>query len=264
MSTTRTDVERAVRKRYSEAAQQRVAELCCPVEYESRYLEAIPGEIIERDYGCGDPSRHLRPGETVLDLGCGGGKICYIASQVVGPTGRVIGLDMNDEMLALADSHRAAIAERIGFSNVSFRKGKIQDLALDYARLEAYLATHPVSTGEDLDRVEAWTSEQRRLTPLIPDGSVDVVVSNCVLNLVPPRDKPTLFREIHRVLRKGGRAVISDIVCDEEVPAELQSDPSCGRAASPARSARIDCSGRSRRPTSTGRASSGVTTGHGR
>ncbi|NIM61549.1 MAG: methyltransferase, partial [Acidobacteria bacterium] len=71
----------------------REAELCCPVEYDRRYLEVIPAEILERDYGCGDPSRHVRSGDTVLDLGSGGGKICYIASQIVGPEGRVVGLD---------------------------------------------------------------------------------------------------------------------------------------------------------------------------
>jgi SAM-dependent methyltransferase len=167
----------------------------------------------------------LRRGEVVLDLGSGGGKICYIAAQVVGAEGRVIGIDMNDEMLQLAESHREAIAERLGYSNVSFYKAKIQDLSLDYGKLERFLADHPVGTVEDWERLEAWQSDQRRRSPLIADGSVDVVVSNCVLNLVPAQDKAGLFREIHRVLRNGGRAVISDITCDEDVPAELRADP---------------------------------------
>src|SRR5688572_8617575 len=85
-------IETAVRSRYSAAANQRVEALCCPVDYKAEYLKVIPAEVIERDYGCGDPSQHVRPGETVLDLGCGTGKICFIASQVVGPTGRVIGV----------------------------------------------------------------------------------------------------------------------------------------------------------------------------
>ena len=102
------DSELAVSDRYSGAAHEREEALCCPVEYDPRYLEAIPDEVLERDYGCGDPSAWLREGETVLDLGSGGGKICFIASQVVGPRGRVIGVDMNDDMLALA--RRAAPA----------------------------------------------------------------------------------------------------------------------------------------------------------
>src|SRR5690242_12310443 len=84
------NVDAAVRERYSAASQQREETLCCPVDYDARYLQAIPAEVLERDYGCGDPSKHVRPGETVLDLGSGGGKICFIAAQVVGPSGRVI------------------------------------------------------------------------------------------------------------------------------------------------------------------------------
>ena len=87
MSGTST-VEHAVKERYSNAATAREAALCCPVDYDKSYLEIIPQEIIDRDYGCGDPSKHLRIGETVLDLGSGGGKICYIASQVVGAKAR--------------------------------------------------------------------------------------------------------------------------------------------------------------------------------
>jgi hypothetical protein len=87
------DVERIVKTRYAAGAQKLSPDLCCPVDYDPRYLEVIPDEVLERDYGCGDPSRHLRSGETVLDLGSGCGKICFIASQVVGPTGRVIGVD---------------------------------------------------------------------------------------------------------------------------------------------------------------------------
>ena len=97
------DVERAVRERYGAAAQAKENALCCPVDYDPHYLAIIPQEILDRDYGCGDPSRHLQQGETVLDLGSGGGKICYIAAQIVGAKGRVIGVDRNDEMLSLAN-----------------------------------------------------------------------------------------------------------------------------------------------------------------
>ena len=224
MSNT-TDLEQAVSDRYSRAATARLDELCCPVDYEPRYLEAIPQEILERDYGCGDPTRFVRPGETVLDLGCGGGKACYIASQVVGPKGRVIGVDMNDEMLALAESHREAIGNRLGYHNGSFCRGRIQDLALDPRRLERYLAENPVSDEVGLAVLEEWKAAQRREHPLIASSSIDVIVSNCVLNLVRPEDKHELFDEMYRVLRNGGRAVISDIVCDKEVPERMRTDP---------------------------------------
>jgi SAM-dependent methyltransferase len=219
------DVEEAVRARYSAGAKAREAALCCPVAYDPKLLDAVPEEVLERDYGCGDPTRYVRPCETVLDLGSGGGKACFLASQLVGPKGRVIGVDMNDDMLALARRAAPEVARRLGFANVEFRKGKIQDLALDLEKLDAWLAKHPVRSAEDLARLEAKIAELRRLEPLVLDASVDVVVSNCVLNLVRPEDKHRLFREIHRVLRQGGRAVISDIVSDEDIPDRLARDP---------------------------------------
>ncbi len=225
MSTDSLDVERAVRDRYSEAAQAREAALCCPVEYDTRYLEIIPQEIIERDYGCGDPTRWIKEGETVLDLGSGGGKACYIASQVVGATGRVIGVDMNDEMLELAHKHRQAIGETLGYHNVEFHKGRIQDLGLDLGKVEARLADKPIRGLGDWEALETWQEELRRSQPMIADDSIDVIVSNCVLNLVKPEAKEQLFGEMHRVLKRGGRVVISDIVCDEEVPQHMQDDP---------------------------------------
>ncbi len=224
MSVERHDTDRSVLDRYSMAAAAREAELCCPVEYDRRYLEVIPAEILERDYGCGDPSRHIRSGDTVLDLGSGGGKICYIASQIVGPEGRVVGLDVNEDMLRLAESHREAVGDRIGHHNVEFHKAKIQDLALDVRALEKKLAERPARTALDLDEIESWKKRQRRERPLIADDSVDVVVSNCVLNLVREDDRERLFAEIFRVLRSGGRAVIADIVSDETVPQAMKDD----------------------------------------
>lgn len=217
--------ETAVKDRYAQAAQAREALLCCPVDYDPRYLAAIPDEVLERDYGCGDPSRHLRPGETVLDLGSGTGKICFIASQVVGPEGRVIGVDMTPEMLEVARRNAPAVAERVGFANVEFRRGRIQDLALDLDLLERRLAERPVTSAEGFLELERLIADLRGLEPLVADESVDVVVSNCVLNLVANAAKQQLFHEIFRVLRRGGRAVISDIVSDEPVPLELQHDP---------------------------------------
>jgi arsenite methyltransferase len=218
------DVEAAVRERYSKAARSAEPALCCAVEYDTRYLEIVPDEIVERDYGCGDPSKYVRPGETVLDLGSGGGKICYIAAQIVGPTGRVIGIDCNAEMLALARRHREAVGNVLGYHNVEFRTGRIQDLALDLDLLERHLAEHPVATGADWLAAQTTADRLRAEQPLIADESVDVIVSNCVLNLVREGDRRQLFAEMHRVLKRGGRAVISDIVCDEEVPASLQRD----------------------------------------
>src|SRR6266536_2945381 len=139
-----TELESAVRGRYAAASQQHEACLCVPSQgYEPQYLKMIPQEIIERDYGCGDPSRYVNPGEVVLDLGSGGGKICYICAQKVGENGKVIGVDFNQPML----------------------------------------------------------------------------------NLVRPGDKRSLFEEMFRVLKVGGRCVISDIVSDEDVPQDMQDDP---------------------------------------
>src|SRR5438552_14062278 len=106
LMSTVMNVESAVRQRYSQASQTKADALCCPVEYDRQFLKIIPAEVIERDYGCGDPSRYLKAGETVLDLGSGAGKICFIAAQVVGASGKVIGVDMNDDMLALARKHQ--------------------------------------------------------------------------------------------------------------------------------------------------------------
>ncbi|PYK47405.1 MAG: hypothetical protein DME51_13730 [Verrucomicrobia bacterium] len=169
--------ESIVRQRYAAGAKERADKLCCLVDYDSEYLQAIPREVIERDYGCGDPSRHVHEGETVLDLGSGTGKICFIAAQIVGPKGKVIGVDMTD-----------------------------------------------ITSAASLLAADALAEELRVKHPLIASDSIDVVVSNCVLNLVEPKSKRQLFDEIFRVLEKGGRAVISDIVSDEEVPEEMQND----------------------------------------
>jgi len=223
--TNELDVLASVRARYAEGAATQVPELCCPVDYDASLLDVLPEEIVERDYGCGDPSRFAREGDVVLDLGSGAGKIGYMASQIVGPRGRVIGVDTTDEMLALARAHRESIGDRIGWHNVEFRRGHIQDLALDRDRLAAWLGEHPVATLADADRLRAEEERLRREEPMIPDESVDLVLSNCVLNLVDNADKARLFREIHRVLKRGGRCAISDIVSDEDVPLELQRDP---------------------------------------
>lgn len=132
---------------------------------------------------CGNPQAlaAMQPGETVLDLGSGAGFDCFLAAGKVGSTGRVIGVDMTDAMLAKARANAAAS----GFGNVEFRKGEIESLPVD-------------------------------------DGSMDVVISNCVLNLVP--DKDQAFREIHRVLKPGGRLAVSDMAWESEPAASLRKD----------------------------------------
>jgi arsenite methyltransferase len=183
------NAESACHDRYSPAATKVEEELCCPVDYDAKWLKAIPQEVIDCDYGCGDPSKYVREGETVLDLGSGAGKICFIASQVVGKEGKVIGVDMNNSMLEVANRFAPVVAKTIGFANVEFHKGNIVNMQ-----------------------------------DIVDDNSMDVVVSNCVLNLVANAEKPDLFKELHRVIAPGGRAVISDIVSNENVPVGMQQD----------------------------------------
>src|SRR6184192_3627234 len=190
--------ETIVRQRYAAGAKERAGKLCCPVNYSSEYLKAIPQEVIERDYGCGDPSRYLREGETVLDLGSGTGKICFIAAQIVGPKAKVIGVDMTDEMLEVARRNAPIVAERIGYANVEFRKGRIQDLALSIDLLDAELKRKPITDAASFLRADELAEELRVKHPLIATDSIDVVVSSCVLNLVELRSKPQLFDEIFR------------------------------------------------------------------
>ena len=166
---------------------------CCLVEAPPPHVAAalanVHPEVKERFYGCGSPIPPALEGATVLDLGCGSGRDCYVLAQLVGPTGRVIGIDMTDEQLAIARRHLDWHAGKLGHANVEFRQGYIEDLR---------------GAG-------------------IGDASVDVVVSNCVLNLSP--DKPRVFREILRVLKPGGELYFSDVFADRRVPAELAQDP---------------------------------------
>ena len=154
-------------------------------------LEAIDDEIKNKFYGCGSPVPPAIEGCTVLDLGCGSGRDVYLASRLVGPEGRVIGVDMTDELLAVARRHRESQARRFGMpkSNVDFRSGYIEDLA---------------ALG-------------------IADDSVDVVISNCVVNLSPQKER--VFSEIFRVLKPGGEFYFSDVFAGCRVPAALRDDP---------------------------------------
>ena len=191
------DQTQAVEDRYGAAAHEQEACLCTPVGFDPALLAVIPDAVVERDYGCGDPTRWVRSGDRVLDLGSGSGKNAFICAQVVGPDGHIIGVDRNAEMLALSRGAAATVANAIGYSNVDFIEGAIE--ALD----------QPGADG----------------SPLVADASLDVVLSNCVLNLVNPSARQRLLSNIRRVLAPGGRVAISDIVCDQPVPLALQQDP---------------------------------------
>ena len=151
-----TDFEAAVLQRYGDAAQVVEQCLCLPVSYEKALLGVIPQEIIDKDYGCGDPSRYVRQGETVLDLGSGSGKACYIMAQIVGPEGKVIGVDFNPPMLDLARRYQKAIGDQLGYHNVEFRRGKVQDLKTNLELLDRYLQAHPVGSISDLAQLETY------------------------------------------------------------------------------------------------------------
>ena len=171
-------------------------EACCETEsvtdvqikqiaglYAQTDIADLPSTVTDVSFGCGNPTAiaALQPGETVLDLGSGGGIDCFLAAKMVGPTGQVYGVDMTPEMIALARKN----AGKVGATNVEFRLGEIERLP-------------------------------------IGDASIDVIISNCVINLSP--DKDQVFREAFRVLKPGGRLQVSDIVWTRPVPQEVKDD----------------------------------------
>src|SRR3990170_877921 len=170
--------EAAVLERYGNAAREVESCLCLPVSYNQGLLKIIPQEILEKDYGCGDPSLYIREGETVLDLGSGSGKACYIMAQIVGAKGKVIGVDFNPSMLELARKYQKTLGDKLGYYNVGFRRGKIQDLRTNLELVDQYLQENPVRSVADLARLEEFEYRIRRDQPLVADESIDVIVSN--------------------------------------------------------------------------------------
>ena len=225
MTKVSNSIEDNVSERYAGGAIAREEALCCPVDYDRSLLAMLPQEIIDKDYGCGDPSRYVEPGDTVLDLGSGGGKICYMAAQLVGENGKVIGIDMTDEMLALARKYQPEMADKLGGDRVEFKKAHIQDLSISIDKIEEKLRETAIQSAADLHAFNHWKTQQSQAQPMIADGSVSLVISNCVLNLVDKANRKQMVAEIFRVLKVGGRVAISDIICDEKVPADLQNDP---------------------------------------
>ncbi len=198
MSNHEEKVHEMVKEYYSEITNKKGGELAssvcscashCVPDHIKAIASELPDEIVARYYGCGSPIPDQIEGCTILDLGCGTGRDVYVISKLVGKNGRVIGIDMNDDQLAIAEKYKTEMSQKWGYSNVEFRKGYIEDLK---------------SAG-------------------IEDKTIDVVISNCVINLSP--DKHSVFSEIWRVLKDNGVLYFSDIFSDRHVPSEINTHP---------------------------------------
>ncbi|MEQ1558593.1 MAG: methyltransferase domain-containing protein [Methyloglobulus sp.] len=195
---TDTAINESVQNYYGQvlqSSQDLKTSACCTVDAMPVHLRPLLADlhpdVVARFYGCGSPLPPVLKGLTVLDLGCGSGRDCYLLSRLVGESGRVIGIDMTEEQLTVAKQHRDWHSKRYGYarSNVEFIKAHIEDL-----------------------------------TPAgIADNSIDVVVSNCAINLSPNKHK--VLAEIFRVLKSGGELYFSDVYADRRIPERLKLDP---------------------------------------
>lgn len=196
MAVDKTATHSSVSTYYGETL-QKTSDLktnaCCtsssPPPHIAAALSNVHDDVISRYYGCGLCVPDEVGGMTLLDLGCGAGRDVYVASQLVGSNGRVVGVDMTEEQLAVARSTKEYHAARFGYDNVDFHHGLI----------------------ENLDDI-----------PSLEDGSVDVIISNCVINLCP--DKEAVLRSCHRLLKQGGELYFSDVYSNRRVPRELRED----------------------------------------
>ncbi|MFQ5589366.1 MAG: methyltransferase domain-containing protein, partial [Nitrospiria bacterium] len=179
---------RVVSDFYGGAADTPQPALCCPEAYPLADADHIPQEVLDISYGCGSPVglAGLTQGETMVDLGSGGGIDCFIAAKKVGPSGRVVGIDMTDQMLREAHAAKTKVVANLGFDNVAFKKGYLEEVPL-------------------------------------PDQFADLVTSNCVINLSP--DKKQVFVEIWRILKDFGRVVVSDTISEKPVPKGMRANP---------------------------------------
>ncbi|MBI4815663.1 MAG: methyltransferase domain-containing protein [Deltaproteobacteria bacterium] len=170
-----------------EKSQDLTFSACCTTDYDPKLLAALTDEVKDKRYGCGSPLPDLLAGCTVVDLGSGAGADCFIAAQLVGQRGRVIGVDATREQLEVARRNVAPIMKNLGYvePNVSFLEAPIEELP-------------------------------------IASGSADVVISNCVINLSPHKER--VFKEIARILKPGGELYLADIVADRRIPEHLASD----------------------------------------
>ena len=187
-ASDKDDVSRNdVQNFYSKAAVTAQESLCCPTEYDSSELSHIPKEVLEISYGCGSPVGRagLKEGQTMVDLGSGGGIDCFIAAKYVRETGHVYGIDMTEEMLNIARKNAAQVVKNLGYNNIEFRQGFLESIPIE-------------------------------------NISVDLVTSNCVINL--STKKSDVFKEIYRILKPGGRFLIADIISEVEVPEEMRNN----------------------------------------
>ncbi len=225
------DERAAVLKGYSQrlASEEKgmgaeAAQICTMDPFDPELLARVPEPVAARDFGCGNPSKYARKGEVVLDLGCGGGKACYVMAQIVGAEGRVIGIDMNRDMLALAKAHVMPFADRLGYRNLDFFLAQAEDLATDINCIDRLVARRNLKSAEDLFALQTEIRQNALSEPLIADCSVDLVVSNCVLNLVAMERKHRAIQEIWRVLKPGGRIALSDNVADRRISDDARND----------------------------------------